>query len=109
MPIANCIIKRDLDRCEGDLIGLWSSESQQPAEHMTVNIIVSEGQMGKSYGAMATLYLPSLWSESAINKLQLGLSYALSKFYRLPAAEVFVTTCIVESGRVVEEGVVLNW
>lgn len=109
MPIANCIVTSECMSSDTDLIELWSKESGQSSESMTVNILFSAQQLGNKYRVMATLHLPSLWSESAISSLQLGLAQALSTHYSLPLDEVFVITNIVESGRVVEAGKEERW
>lgn len=109
MPIANCIISSECRESEYSFIDCWASESGQSPEHMTVNIIKSTQQFGKKYGAMATLYLPSLWSESAISSLQIGLAKALAKTYGLSLDDVNVVTSIVESGFVVESGKEEKW
>ena len=109
MPIANCIVTSECKSSDTNLIELWSKESGQSSEGMTVNIISDAQQLGKKYRVIATLHLPSLWSESGISSLQLGLAQALSKYFSLQIDEVFVITNIVESGRVVESGKEERW
>jgi len=109
MSIANCIITADCHESEYSVIDCWASESGQSPEHMTVNVITSTQQFGKKYGAMATLFLPSLWSESAISSLQIGLARALAKTYGLSLNDVNVITSVVESGFVVDAGKEEKW
>lgn len=109
MPIANCIVTPECQASEYKLIDCWASESGQSPEHMTVNITTSTNQFGNKYAAMATLFLPSLWSDSAISALQIGLAKALAKTYSLSLNDVIVMTNIVESGFVVESGKVEKW
>jgi hypothetical protein len=109
MPIANCTIASENSSCSEDLIELWASESGISPEHMTINIVAGSGQVGKKYAAMANLLLPSLWSDSEISSLQLGLARALAQHYAIPVAEVHVVTTIVTSGKVVESGREVEW
>jgi len=109
MPIANCIVTPECKQNEQDLIDVWARESGQPPHNMTVNITYSSLQIGNRYGAMATLFLPSLWSQSAISSLQVGLAVALAKTFNLSVDEVHVITSIVKSGLVVESGKVEEW
>jgi len=109
MPIANCIITSECQESKYNLIDCWASESGQSSEHMTVNIITSTQQLGKKYSAMATLFLPSLWSDSAVSSLQIGLAKALAKTYGLSLDDVNVITSIVGSGFVVESGKQEKW
>lgn len=76
---------------------------------MTVNILHSQAQAGNRYAIMATLLLPSIWSDEDVTSLQLGLASALAAFYALPVEQVFISTTIVASGRVVEKGQTVCW
>lgn len=112
MPIANCIITSNCNKGSGEsneLIKLWASESKKSSEDMTINITTSDEQYGKQYAVMANLLLPSIWSDSDISQLQLGLAKALSLHFNVSLKEVFVATCIVNSGMVVEEGKEVEW
>lgn len=112
MPVANCIVSAELSgtrRPESDLIELWADAAGLSSAEMTVNIVVASAQYGKGCDLQAHLLLPSLWSESDISKLQLGLSKALSEFFKLEEKQILVTTQILESGRVVEGGKKLTW
>jgi len=112
MPIANCIITSDCHKRSGEsseLITLWAIESNKSPEDMTINIIASDEQYGKKYSVMAHLLLPSIWSGSDISQLQLGLAKALTLHFNVSLKEVFVSTSIVNSGMVVEEGEEIEW
>lgn len=109
MPIANCIISQNLVAEDLDLISLWADQSGQSPQHMTVNLITSESQLGQPYPVMTNLYLPSLWNSKDIESLQKGLANALAKYFNLKLIEVHVITQILDSGSVVENGEVLKW
>lgn len=109
MPIANCIVTSECQKSEDDLIELWASESGQSPDHMTVNILTSTDQLGNKYSVMATLFLPSLWSDSSVSSLQIGLAKALAKYFNLSLGDVHIITHIVESGLVVESGQEEKW
>ena len=112
MPIANCIITSKYQKNSDNssrLIELWASESKKPSEHMTINIITSNEQLGKQYHIMASLLLPSIWSGSDISSLQIGLAKALALHFNASLSEVFVATTIVNSGMVVEAGEQVEW
>jgi len=112
MPIANCIITSKCHNNTGgssNLIDLWAKESKSSSEHMTINIITSSEQLGNKYSIMATLLLPSMWSESDISSLQLGLAKALKSHYGVSLEDVFISTSIVSSGLVVESGKEIKW
>ena len=109
MPIANCIITQECTDTSGNLIELWAKASGVSAEHMTINIVNRQEQLGRQYKIMANLMLPSIWSKSNISSLQLGLASALSTHYLVEIDEVQVITHIVTSGLVVESGKEINW
>lgn len=117
MPIANCLIKREIltrviDKDESP-IALWVKESRQPAEHMTITFTEIAEQFGNQYDVIATLYLPSLWLEKGSRKkvdlLQEGLALALAKYFTISIDDVQVITRLVNSGEVVESGVLVEW
>lgn len=109
MPVANCIVDLKCQFGEGDISDLWRLESGISSDEMTVNISVSHSQFGKRYSVMAMLYLPSVWSSKNISSLQLGLAKALSQYFSQPLSQVHVTTSIIESGFVVENGSEQEW
>jgi len=109
MPIANCIITSGCKEGTSDLIELWARESAQPSEHMTVNLIKSDQQLGNPYSVMASLSLPSIWSEKNTSLLQVGLARALAIHFNLELGRVQVITNIVDSGLVVESGREVKW
>jgi len=112
MPIANCIVTPKCQKRSDssiNLIELWSSESKISSEHMTINIITSSEQLGNKYTIMVTLLLPSIWSNSDISSLQMGLAKALTLHYNVSLEEVFILTNMVNSGMVVESGKEIKW
>ena len=76
---------------------------------MTINIIKSNEQLGNKYTIMADLLLPSIWPSSDISSLQLGLAKALSLYFNVSLDEVFVATCLVKSGMIIEAGKEVKW
>ena len=109
MPIANCIVTPDCTESQGDLLELWSKESGKSVEHMTINIITRSQQLGNGYAVMANLILPSVWSNSDVSLLQVGLAKALATYFNLSLNHVHVVTQIVDSGLVVENGAEIQW
>lgn len=112
MPIANCIVKRrnfQEAMSSETLIELWATASGKSSEHMTVNILESSNQQGNIYDIMATLYLPSLWSNQDVDLLQLGLAKALAEYFNVGVNRVHVITQIVVSGMVVDNGEIVEW
>ena len=109
MQIANCIITSDCRESTSNLIELWARESGQSSEHMTINLIVSNRQLGNQYAVTATLFLPSIWSSSDVSLLQLGLAKALATHFKLALSEVHVITSIISPGMVVESGQEIKW
>ena len=109
MPIANCIVTPDSVEGRSDLIEHWASESAQSPEHMTINITISNRQLGNKYRVMASLFPPSMWSSENVSILQIGLAKALAKHFDLALSEVHVITNVVNSGSVVESGQEIKW
>lgn len=109
MPIANCIVTSDCVAGTSELIELWARESGQSSEHMTVNISISNRQLGNNYRVMASLFIPSMWSSESISLLQIGLAKALAKHFELALSDVHVISNVVNSGSVVESGQEIQW
>ena len=111
MPIAHCMMSQSvMESLSGvDLVALWGHYSEQSTEFMTVNILPVAKQFGQPYAVMATLYLPNLWPEGKVKRLQEGLAAAFVDALNMTAEQVHVLTQIVDSGRVVENGKVVEW
>lgn len=109
MPIANCIIAPELKGKGNDLVTMWSHESSKAAEQMTVNIIRREQQYGNKYDIIVDLWLLSLWPESDISDIQLGLARALSKHFDVTPDQILIMTQPLTSGHVVEGDLELDW
>lgn len=109
MPIANCIVKRGLKIEDRNIIEVWAHASQVSPQDMTINFIHASEQFGKQYSVMATLYLPSAWTEEKRIVLQMGLASALSEGLGQPSELVNVVTLIVASGHVVDNGELQSW
>lgn len=109
MPIANCVLKRGLKITDRNIIDLWAHASQVSPQEMTINFIHASEQLGKQYSVMATLYLPSAWTEAKRIALQVGLASALAKGLGQPSELVNVVTLIVASGHAVDNGELQNW
>lgn len=109
MPIANCIVRSDCYNNSCDLVKLWADESGQSSEQMTVNMIISDHQCGQRFSVMATLWLPSIWSNAGVCSLQTGLARALARYFDIAVDEVQVITQMVNSGMVVEKGQEIRW
>ncbi|MEM7195123.1 MAG: hypothetical protein AAF402_09245 [Pseudomonadota bacterium] len=93
----------------GDPVTLWAEECGIESEHMTLNILQSSAQYGRTYAAMCTLFLPSLWNTADADRLQTGLARALSRSFDLSDDQVHVITRIVGSGHVVEADEIVTW
>ncbi len=112
MPIANCFVTRSAFQKASspkNLISLWANESGKSADQMTINIIEIAEQLGRAYAVVANLYLPSLWSKQDLDLLQTGLAKALTNYFNIGINDVHIITHTVESGTVVENGVIVEW
>tara|TARA_Y100001960_G_scaffold314713_1_gene379313 strand:+ start:895 stop:1197 length:303 start_codon:yes stop_codon:yes gene_type:complete len=97
------------ENTSNELIDRWGVHSGFNPSEMTFTVLKAEEQMGKSYDAICTLYLPSLWSRESISLLQTGLAKAIAEVYQLESTKVIVITSIVEPNRVVENGEEVSW
>ncbi len=109
MPMAFCWVNKSCQVKAGDLIDMWAAESGESSQHMTVNLLNVDEQLGNAFAVMANLMLPSLWQHEAIRRLQVGLAKALAQYYGLDLQDVFVITQVIESGNVVENGKPITW
>ncbi len=109
MPIANCVIL-ELEAINLDgIIEQWASYAGISASEMTLNFVEGGYQKGKHYKVMATLYLPSIWSQPQLDAIQTGLSKALSISFSCRERDIHIITMIIESGHVVENGEIQRW
>lgn len=109
MPIANChVLSMPEDLDPSDIVDAWSRHSGIGSDEMTLDLVaVHRG--GKRYGAIAWLYLPSLWPEEAVAALSTGLAAALAEALDVESSSVQVLTSILTSGLVVEAGEIVRW
>lgn len=112
MPIAHCIVHKNRlspQLRSADPVALWAEFSGQSAADMTINLVASTAQYGRAYPVMASLLLPTAWSDKSCSALQLGLARALAQFFDLPAEDIHVVTQSIEPGQVVEAGREARW
>lgn len=107
MPIARCtVLKTCLQNAslKHDPVVLWREKSGINSDEMTISVTGCEQQFGKQYKVLAELYLPSLWSASNKQQLQLGLALALAEYFSTALNNILVITIMVNSRDVVENG-----
>lgn len=111
MPLATCVLSPHLKRFESNenIIELWGKYSGQPSNEMTLTFTQGGPQFGRAYAIIANLSLPSLWSDAAIRKLQLGLSQTLAEYFNVGDDQIIICTTVLKSGLVIEAGKVLEW
>ena len=111
MPIANCYIKKEIsgDADFQQLVAEWAKILQLSENDITLNLITDYKQFGQPYLVMVNLFLPSLWSETDIEKIQHTLSDLLQKHLKIDPGQIFIVTSIIESGHVLSEGKVERW
>ena len=111
MPIANCFIhkKYSIHADYQQLVREWAQVLQISETDITLNVITDHKQFGQQYPAMINLFLPSLWSEKDIEKIQRTLSELLQKHLKIESDEVFIMISLINSGHVFSEGKVERW
>ncbi|MEC7521638.1 MAG: hypothetical protein VYE22_17285 [Myxococcota bacterium] len=106
MPIARCLVTHLPD---ADLVTAWSRHAGVGPEHMTLQLVRVDAQQGRPYDAIAWLSLPTVWSDEAVDRLQLGLARALAEGLDAAPDRVMVMTSMIASGRVVEGGEIVHF
>ncbi len=111
MPIANCYIKSKISKNPDfeDICREWASLIGVDPKDITINVIRDFEQYGQKYVLMIDLFLPSLWSEANVERIQKSLSELMSKHLRIEESEIFIKTLIIKSGHVFSNGKSENW
>ncbi len=111
MPIANCYIHKEISGNADfqQVVAEWAENLQISETDISLNVITDFKQFGQQYSVMVNLFLPSLWSEEDIEKIQLSLSELLQKHLKIDSDQIFLMTTIIESGHVLSEGKVERW
>lgn len=111
MPIATCFLKnKSIDPEElQKLIKEWAAIIRVDQKDICVNIITDFLQSGQNYALLIHLYLPSLWEEEKIVKIQTSLLELFCHYLDLKIPDVFIMTSIIQSGHVVENGEIVRW
>ncbi len=111
MPIAHCFCK-DISVSKNSWAEIalqWAADIGVDLSDVTLNAIPLAAQCGKNYTLMVNLYLPSLWPEADVARIQESLVKILSAKLQLNEADIFVLTSIIQSGHVCENGATLRW
>ena len=111
MPVASCVLAPELalvGRAE-DLLLAWSNQAGVDQSLLTLDICRAEQRLGKSYLIITTLFLPSAWSPSQVNTIQLALAKTLAIYFQIELSDVLVITQVIQSGLVVEHGQLVVW
>lgn len=111
MPIANCYvhtIKISSQQLE-TLVKEWAEIIEVDTKDICLTLIDISLQAGQQYKLMVNLFLPTIWSRSNIEKIQLSLHKLLKKHVKLKNEELFIITSMVPSGNVVENGQIITW
>lgn len=111
MPIANCYINSKISKnlIFEDICGEWASLIGVDPKDISINIIRDFEQYGQNYALMIDLFLPSLWSEADVQRIQKSLSGLMSKHLKVEEREIFIKTLIIASGHVFSNGKSENW
>ena len=111
MPVVNCLITEDaLKLSQTDsIVQYWADLSNINPMDITINILPIYQQLGVGYPIFATMYLPSIWSSEAIKRIQLGLLKTLLVHSNRSKEEVFIVSILIDSGHVVENGIIQQW
>jgi hypothetical protein len=111
MPIATCFLKNKSINPEElqQLVNEWAALIQVDQKDICVNAVTGFQQAGQNYELMINLYLPSLWSEKDVGKIQTSLLELFCQYLNLNVSEVFIMTSIIQSGHVVENGEIVRW
>lgn len=111
MPIANCYIngiKVSIKQVE-TLTKAWADTIKVALKDICLSFMEVSWQTGQNYKVMVHLFLPTLWGESGIEKVQLSLDKLLKKHLKLGTGDVFIMTSIIQSGNVTENGQIGRW
>jgi hypothetical protein len=111
MPIVNCFIKdkKVSQRELQEFAEKWASELNVEVKDICLTFISNCVQGGQQYEGLVNLYLPSLWTETDINRIQNSLLTNLCELLKTEASKIFIITSIIQSGHVVENGEIVNW
>jgi hypothetical protein len=110
MPIANCIVSGfELPQFDYELlINEWATKIPVSPHDVTISFIRSS-QYGHKYKLLVNLYLPTVWKEKDVEKIQLTLLEVLVKYLSLRKDEIFIMTSKILSGHVTENGEIQQW
>ncbi|HMO60790.1 MAG TPA: hypothetical protein PKC39_05280 [Ferruginibacter sp.] len=111
MPIANCYLNNcSITNTKADAIANeWAGIINVDIKDVCLSFINIQYQAGRQYRCLSRLYLPSLWQQQQVEKIQMSLQQVLTRHLELKPAEIFIITSIINSGHVVEDGKIIHW
>lgn len=111
MPIVHCFIKEKevIPSKIDDLIAEWAHITGIETKDICLNMITDFYQFGQQYSILVNLYLPTLWAEHDVKRIQIGLLRVISKYLDVFPEKVFIMTSWIQPGHVVENGEIVDW
>lgn len=111
MPIINCYTKNiNLLPEEWDrLVDTWARQIGITRNDITIHIIQEYLQIGALYDLKIELYLPSLWSDEAVTRIQESFLELIEKNLGIKQTNIFLMTQIIQSGHVIDRGEKAEW
>ena len=112
MPIAYLYVNKrvKIDETQSErLIDDWSKIANVNKEYCTINVVENFIQVGTLYKVMVNLYLPSLWEEDDIRKIQKSLFESIVNNLDIEPNDVFIMTSVIQSGHVLDKGTLEEW
>ncbi len=111
MPIANCFINESIPDTKilEEMASKFAKDIGVSEQDVCLNFIQNYWQAGIKYKIMCNLFLPSLWNDVDIQRIQSSLKVLLNKYMKATDKEVFIITTMVESGNIIEDGNAVVW
>jgi len=112
MPIIQCFLDRSIKsswKNEVLIANKLVDEIGVDEKDLTIQFIQGVSVAGRQYGVLVVMYLPSVWTQGGIERIQLIVQITLCRHLNVEPSGLFLITQVIDSGHVVCDGRIEKW
>jgi len=111
MPIATCYTHQIVisHKKWDNLVSKWATHIGIQATDISLTVISNTIQSGEIYHLKVHLFLPSLWPEKSVQRIQGSFIALAEEILGISSKDIFLITQIISSGHVLDRGNTANW
>ncbi len=110
MPIATIYTQEPISQEKWEAVVFsWAQKIMVDVKDVSINIVSNFMTAGAKYDMKVHLFLPSLWAEPSITKIQDAFLETVQEELGISKEGIITITQIIDSGHVVDRGKTEKW